>query len=234
MVDQVRQRISPRLWDHCYFQTRPALETFEELRFLFPEPIRLLDLGCGEKVYEKLFPAARYVGIDYTREGTRADVVADAAAIPFPDDAFDLVVCSELLEHVYPIERVLSELKRVCKPGGYVYISTPFLFPIHGRTYDFYRYTRLFYFEAFRGSDFLAFREANLAYSIPLVLVNRLLHQAFRSGLLRPVYFLVNCAIAAIEAASGVVARVFRGREGVQYRLRAMPAGYSMVIRLKK
>jgi SAM-dependent methyltransferase len=234
MASQVRQRLRPQLWDHCYFQTAPARETFDALSFLFDEPIRILDVGCGEKVYAGLFSKAQYVGFDYTAEKRNVDLVADATRIPFPDSSFDLVICSEVLEHVYRSDLAIAELKRVTKPGGWLYLSTPFLFPIHNARYDFYRYTHLFYAEAFRGSEFLAFRDANVAWSIPLVLVNRVLHQLVRSDWMRPLYLLVNLGILAIEGLARLLTRALGRRPGLEFRLRSMPAGYSMVIRLAK
>jgi SAM-dependent methyltransferase len=234
MASQVRRRLSPRLWDHCYFQTAPAKRTFDTLAFLRDEPIRILDVGCGEKVYAGLFSKARYVGMDYTAEKRNVDLVADATRIPFPDSSFDLVICSEVLEHVYRSDLAIAELKRVTRPGGWLYLSTPFLFPIHNARYDFYRYTRLFYQEAFKECEFLDFRDANVSWSIPLVLANRVLHQTFRSEWLRPLYLLVNLGVLAIEGLARLAERAAGRRPGLEFRLRSMPAGYSMVVRLAK
>lgn len=52
-------------------------------------------------------------------------VKADASAIPFDDDSFDLVYCTCLLAHVAQPEKVLEEMRRVTKPGGRVVIGMP-------------------------------------------------------------------------------------------------------------
>lgn len=57
-------------------------------------------------------------------------VTADAASLPFPDATFDLVLCSEVLEHVSDPGRLLEEARRVKKPNGLLVLSTPQRFSI--------------------------------------------------------------------------------------------------------
>jgi len=96
---------------------------------------RVLDVGAGtgDLALEvlKRQPAARLVALDFTPEmmslgrrrpgGERVHwVVADAAQLPFPDRAFDGAVSGFLLRNVPDIDRVLSEERRVLRPGGCV------------------------------------------------------------------------------------------------------------------
>lgn len=69
------------------------------------------------------------------------DVQSDAALLPFANDCFDVIICSELLEHVQDPPSVLSETYRVLRKGGILLICAPFLYQIHGDPYDFGRYT---------------------------------------------------------------------------------------------
>jgi SAM-dependent methyltransferase len=73
------------------------------------------------------------------------DVQADAAALPFTDNCFDIVVCAELLEHVYAPENVLAEVFRVLKNGGLLLITVPFLVQIHADPTDYGRYTDVYW-----------------------------------------------------------------------------------------
>ncbi len=55
--------------------------------------------------------------------------VADILKLPFPDDAFDLVICSEVLEHIPEHEKAAVEIARVLKPGKNLAVSVPRYFP---------------------------------------------------------------------------------------------------------
>ena len=81
---------------------------------------RVLDVGCGEK------KVAGAVGID-CRAVPGVDVVHDLDQIPwpFPDSAFERIICSHIIEHVADIAGFLREIHRVGAPGARVSIETP-------------------------------------------------------------------------------------------------------------
>jgi SAM-dependent methyltransferase len=60
------------------------------------------------------------------------DVVGDAQELPFRSGVFDLVCCSSTLEHLHFPDRVIGEIRRVLRPGGQVFVETPFVYPFHG------------------------------------------------------------------------------------------------------
>ncbi len=103
------------------------------------EGMRLLDVGCGPgtitmDLAERVGPSGRVTALERTgealdlardeaeRRGTaNVDfVVADAQAMDFPDDEFDIVHAHQVLQHVDDPVRVLREMRRVCRPGGLV------------------------------------------------------------------------------------------------------------------
>ncbi len=97
---------------------------------------RVLDLGCGEgPLRDLLEPSLHVVGVDISidslrtarRDGDHPSLIqADGTvALPFADGAFDMVVCSEMLEHVTAPASVLAELRRVCSPNGRVILTVP-------------------------------------------------------------------------------------------------------------
>ena len=106
----------------------------------------LLDVGCGMKPYEKNFLpfVEKYYGIEYSPDsgyrGNRADIASDATNLPFADESFDTILCTEVLEHVSDPEKVVSEFARVLKPDGIVITTAPFFYPIHA-AWDFFRYS---------------------------------------------------------------------------------------------
>jgi SAM-dependent methyltransferase len=93
---------------------------------------RVLDIGCGAKPYLPLVApfAERYVGVD-TAAGPYVDHVVAAETLPFEDESFDLVLCTQVLEHVQDPAAVLSEIHRVLRPGGGALISTHGVFLYH-------------------------------------------------------------------------------------------------------
>ena len=82
--------------------------------------------------------------------GERTEMLCDAQQIPFEDETFDAVVAQAVLEHVTGPERAAAEIWRVLKPGGLVYVETPFLQQVHAGAYDFTRYTHLGHRRLFR------------------------------------------------------------------------------------
>ncbi len=94
-----------------------------------------LDVGCGDGKSATWLGqhAASYRGVDISASsvelvrsrGYDADVIADAAVLPFDDSSFDIVVCTEVLEHLmFPLDAA-HEIKRVLRPGGHVVVTVP-------------------------------------------------------------------------------------------------------------
>lgn len=108
---------------------------------------RVLDVGCADGwARGTLSGDCEYIGLDYPvtaqgKYGTRPDVFADGARLPFGDESFDTILLLEVLEHVAEPERVLSEIQRVLKAGGVLLLSMPFLYPLHDAPHDYQRYT---------------------------------------------------------------------------------------------
>lgn len=69
------------------------------------------------------------------------DVAADAELLPFRSGLFQRVECDAVLEHVRDPQRVMAEMGRVLKPGGYAHLVTPFCHPFHEYPKDYRRFT---------------------------------------------------------------------------------------------
>jgi len=107
---------------------------------------RLLDFGCGSKPYKNFFDVQEYIGLDIEESGhlykyEGVDVYYDGKEIPFQDGHFDSIFSSEVFEHIFNLEEILTELHRVLKPGGYMLVTLPFVWEEHEIPYDFARYT---------------------------------------------------------------------------------------------
>lgn len=107
----------------------------------------LLDIGSGDSwLASHLDSGVRYISVDTPMTGkalygSRPVIFADGMKLPFRDACIDAAVCLEVAEHVSNPQRLLSEINRVLKPGGLLFISVPFLYPIHDAPHDFQRFT---------------------------------------------------------------------------------------------
>lgn len=82
----------------------------------------------------------RLISCDIYRSASTA-VLADGHFLPFRDASFDGVAAQAVLEHVLEPALVVSEMRRVLKPGGIVYAETSFLEQVHEAAFDFTRFT---------------------------------------------------------------------------------------------
>jgi SAM-dependent methyltransferase len=108
----------------------------------------VLDVGCGEQPYRSLLPRANsYQGLDIAESGKRFGYArGDTLYVsgypwPIPDGLVDLVLCTEVLEHVLEPGRLLSEVQRCLRPGGRLLMTVPFAARWHFVPYDYWRFT---------------------------------------------------------------------------------------------
>jgi hypothetical protein len=104
----------------------------------------VLDVGCGEQPFRRLIESSgrRYVGMDVVQNHTRTvDVLSTLENAPIPDRAYQIVLCTEVLEHVADIDAAFAGLRRSIAAGGAVVLTVPFIFPLHMEPYDFRRLT---------------------------------------------------------------------------------------------
>jgi SAM-dependent methyltransferase len=105
----------------------------------------VLDAGAGDCRYRRFFADRNYESADFCQvEKQYAPVtyVCDLAQIPVSDANYDLVLCTQVLEHVSEPRGVLREFARVLKPGGQLWLTAPLFYEEHEVPFDFYRYTR--------------------------------------------------------------------------------------------
>ena len=91
----------------------------------------ILNVGSGERYYGRAV-----VNMDIEL-GPSVDVVGVAEELPFRSDAIDGVILQAVLEHVADSERTLSEIGRVLRPGGRVFIELPFIQGYHASPADY-------------------------------------------------------------------------------------------------
>lgn len=136
----VHSRLSPQP-DHNYYlhlsDLREALGMFAS-----KESIKVLDYGCGGSPYRSLFPNATYHRADYMEmKGLDYRIAEDATLPGIHDNTYDIVLSTQVLEHVRRPEDYLRQARRVLRPDGMLILTTHGVFYDHPCPYDFRRWT---------------------------------------------------------------------------------------------
>jgi SAM-dependent methyltransferase len=207
----IRPRIYPKIWDTIYLLTKPKMRVFNHLLEILPKSsiLNICDLGCGYKPFKfylenQGYKLLNYIGIDFSKENAKPDIVLDLdkGSLPFDDEYFDVVILSEVIEHLFNPFHALEEAIRVLKRGGYIYISTPFLFGNHGAPYDYFRFTDLFYKRYFseKGLEIIDMKKAGSILSASLFIFNLFLWGIFKeSKIIYPIVSVINLIGVFVE-----------------------------------
>ena len=234
----IRERLMPKLYDYSYIMTLKARKVMDKLLSQLSDktkPLKILDLGCGYKPFQSLFPGSDYIGVDMSLN-SYADVIADNHHLPFKNNVFDVIIITEVLEHCDNEYQVISELRRVAKNQALVYLTLPFIFPLHGIPYDFNRFTKYKLKRLFKTDKIILLQESNNIFASLFIFTNMIFRILFGSvRALSPVYILNNLLSMAAENLS----KLYRDKTGFiaeywEYALSAFSIGYSMIIKIKK
>ncbi len=109
--------------------------------------VKVLDAGSGREHEQYLRKELIATGAtlhtcDFCA-GPGVDFVADVSALPFEDASYDIILSTQVLEHVREPQRVVSEMARVLKPGGHLFLTTPQSSPLHNLPYNYFNFTNL-------------------------------------------------------------------------------------------
>ena len=132
-----------------------------------PKGLKILDAGAGEQQYKKYCTHLEYTSQDFCQyEGTgdsaglqtgtfdtsQIDIVSDIASIPCEAKTFDVILCTEVLEHVPYPDKAIKELTRLLKNGGTLIITAPFNSLTHYAPFHFYSgFNKYFYQKILEG-----------------------------------------------------------------------------------
>lgn len=135
-----------------------------------PAGSRILDAGAGEQQYKKFCTHLDYISQDFAEykpenlpEGLQMgswnygvlDIISDIAKIPEEDKSFDVIMCTEVFEHIVNPREALDEFERLLKPNGTLIITAPFCSLTHFAPYHFYTgFSRYFYEEELNKRNF--------------------------------------------------------------------------------
>lgn len=128
---------------HTIFPARKKLNKY--LKKISPKfkDAEILEFGSG--VSTKF--SAKKIFIN-TKSFKQTDVnpdfghdILDVRDVSHLNKEYDLVLCCNVIEHVYENEKIVSNLKKLVKKNGYLLISVPFIYPLHDEPGDYWRYT---------------------------------------------------------------------------------------------
>jgi len=133
-LDYHRMQLERALWDSRDRMKPPIFDIGAEWKRPYMDPATLTTLNAT--AYEAIHGPVQ------------PDVFGSITRLPLLDKSVGTILCTETLEHVPNLFRAVGELKRILQPGGWLFIATPFMWPVHRTNFygDFWRITE----EAYR------------------------------------------------------------------------------------
>lgn len=134
------------VWDTYYYSSSLLRKKLEEKipgYFDKNKKYKILDYGCGVKPYEYIFESTyeKYVGVDVGNNPHAEFNIEPDEKLPFADAEFDIILSSQVLEHVENVDLYLGECARVLKHGGILILSTHGTWQFHSAPVDVQRWT---------------------------------------------------------------------------------------------
>ncbi len=102
---------------------------------------KLLDIGCGDKPYKKLFKKYNYTGIDSNPEISKPDVIGSITSLPFESGSFDACMTVWVLDDLPNPDNAVKEISRVLKSDGYYFAVEVQSAHQHYIPNDYFRFT---------------------------------------------------------------------------------------------
>lgn len=182
MPKQIRFYVSPYFISKLYL-----LKDIQSIVKKYQFKGSILDIGCGQKPYKYLFKTAdKYLGIDFKNYSINKDFKGEGPDLYFADnylktlsldladESFDNSVSFQVFEHHKDPAKMISEMVRITKRGGYIMISAPFLAGIHEEPNDYQRFTKYGLIELFRRNNcrVVEIREQGSLFSTISMLLN--------------------------------------------------------------
>lgn len=135
----VRMRLNPMPGDLEYLIVSDLLLAVREVAT--DAPIKLLDYGADLSPYKSLFPNSEYKCADIGGRGAVDYLLDEDGSVPEIDESFDLVLSTQVAEHLEDPAKYFSECYRLLKPGGRLFLSTHGSYEDHAFPNDYQRWT---------------------------------------------------------------------------------------------
>lgn len=135
-----------------------------------PSGNRILDAGAGEQPFKKYCSHLKYVSQDFaqynptelqqglqmnTWDYGKLDIISDIASVPEPNNSFDAIMCTEVLEHIINPREAINEFSRLLKKNGHLILTAPFCSLTHFAPFHFYTgFSKFFYQNVLKENGF--------------------------------------------------------------------------------
>jgi SAM-dependent methyltransferase len=139
-ADYVRQRLSPSRRDLNYVHLKDLSVFLQKMAAQMEGEV--FDYGCGGAPYRSLFGHCKsYIAADIEANPAVDCLLNSDGTTGKADTSFDVVISTQVLEHIQDPEAYLREAWRILRPGGKLLLTTHGMFEEHGCPYDFTRWT---------------------------------------------------------------------------------------------
>jgi SAM-dependent methyltransferase len=130
----------------------PKCYTRSVLKIVLPKYCKgkTVDVGAGRAQYRNLIKkySDSYVTVDnlsssyeFSDKDIKPDIISSVLEMPFEENSFDTVVCTEVLEHVEDPFALMNEISRILKKGGYCIVSSGWIAAYHREPKDYWRFS---------------------------------------------------------------------------------------------
>lgn len=144
-----------------FIRTKTDAETFGIIQFMefagkkMKQFDKVLDAGAGSRPYRKYFSHAKYESTDRScNSSDKYDFICSLDKIPKPDNFYDVIINTQVLEHVEYPQEVMNEFYRILKPGGQLFLTAPQGWGLHEEPYHFFNFTKYGLESLFRNAGF--------------------------------------------------------------------------------
>lgn len=139
-----RASYSARMWSPDFLIVRHVAGFAKRHVDSIVERARVLDAGCGEQPLRRQVEqkGATYIALDIEQnEHGTVDIVAALWDVPLPDGVVDVILATEVVEHVADTAGAFREMTRLLARDGRIILTMPFCYPLHEEPHDYIRLT---------------------------------------------------------------------------------------------
>ncbi|MDP1728702.1 MAG: class I SAM-dependent methyltransferase [archaeon] len=136
-----------------FIRNRSDAETFSIVNFIkfaskqVKSSDKVLDAGAGSCPYKRYFSHAKYESTDFgdifdKSSKNKHNFICNLDKIPRPNNTYDVILNTQVLEHVEYPQKVINEFYRILKPQGKLFLTAPQGWGIHDEPYHFFNFTK--------------------------------------------------------------------------------------------